>query len=276
MTDVDLRSGTTDSVLWEDQGLPGPGRRLSAWLGRYRVQALGLLLGAVAWEIAGRSEVSPAIPPMTAVIAAGVELWSSERFLDAVKNTASSILIAFPPSMVAGVVLGLLMGLFRPVEWVFRPYINAALSLPLVAIIPIVLLIFGLSQTTIVVVIVLYVLPVVMVNTFSGVESTDADLLEMAASFDAGRWLTIRRIVLPAARALTLAGIRIGVGRAITGGIVAEQIVGVLGVGGLVQRLGGAFAVEPLYAVILFIGGIGVASLALVNRIEQRYQIKGV
>jgi NitT/TauT family transport system permease protein len=132
-----------------------------------------------------------------------------------------------------------------------------------------------LSQTTIVVVIVLYVLPVVMVNTFAGVRSTDADLLDMASSFSAGRWMTIRRIVVPSARALTLAGTRIGVGRAISGGIVAEQVVGVLGIGGLVQRLGGAFAVEALYAVIIFIGAVGVISLALVNRVEQRYQIGG-
>jgi NitT/TauT family transport system permease protein len=141
------------------------------------------------------------------------------------------------------------MGLLPPVEWFFRPYVNASLSLPLVAIIPIILLIFGLSQTTIVVVIVLYVLPVVMVNTFAGVRSTDRDLLDMARSFNAGRGLVIRRIILPSSRALTLAGVRIGVGRAITGGIVAEQVIGVLGVG-------------------------GVVSLALINRIEQRYQIK--
>jgi hypothetical protein len=53
-------------------------------------------------------------------------------------------------------------------------------------------------------------------------------------------------------------------------------VIGILGVGGLVQRLGGAFAVESLYAVIIFIGAVGVASLALVNKIEQRYQIQKV
>lgn len=263
-----------------DGGTPapnlGPLKRVAAWFAKYRVQTLGLLLGALAWEIVGRAGVSPALPPISAVIDAGRELWSTERFIDAVRTTAESILIGLPPSLLFGVILGLLMGLFRPVEWFFRPYVNASLSLPLVAIIPIILLIFGLSQTTIVVVIILYVLPVVMVNTFAGVRSTDRDLLDMARSFDAGRGLTIRRIVLPSSRALTLAGIRIGVGRAITGAIVAEQVIGVLGLGGLVQRLGGAFAVEALYAVIIFIGAVGVASLALINRVEQRYQIKEI
>lgn len=250
--------------------------RVSNWFVKYRVQALGIAVGVIGWEVVGRIGVSPALPPISAVVRAGFELWSSQRFLDSAYTTATSILIALPSSLIGGVVLGLLMGLFRPVEWVMRPYVNASLSLPLVAIIPIILLIFGLSQTTIIVVIVLYVLPVVMVNTLAGVRSTERDLVEMAQSFNAGRWLTIRRIVIPSARGLTLAGIRIGVGRSISGGIVAEQVVGVLGLGGLVQRLGGAFAVESLYAVIIFIGAVGVASLAFINRIEQRYQIKGV
>lgn len=248
---------------------------VTGWSRKYRVQVLGLILGALIWEAAGRAGVSPALPPISAVFTAGLEVWSGERFLQALQSTAIAIGIAFPPSVVIGVILGLLMGLFRTAEWALRPYINLALSLPLVAMIPIVLLIFGLSQTTIIVVIVLYVLPVVMVNTYSGVRSTSADLLEMAASLNAGRLLTIRRIVLPSARGLTLAGLRISVGRAITGGIVAEQIIGVMGLGGLVERLGGAFAVEELYAVIIFIGAVGVVSLAAVNRVEERYELPG-
>lgn len=248
---------------------------MAGWTRKYWIQTLGLLLGALAWEIAGRAGLSPALPPISAVARAGVELWSGERFLEAMQSTVVAMGIAFPPSVVIGVVLGMLMGLFRPVEWILRPYINLALSLPLVAVIPIVLLIFGLSQETIIVVIVLYVLPVVMVNTYSGVRSTSPSLLELADSVGANQLLTIRRIVLPAARSQTLAGLRIGVGRTITGGVVAEQIVGVMGVGGLVQRLGGAFAVEELYAVIIFIGAVGVMSLAFLNRIENRYELPG-
>lgn len=246
---------------------------VTGWTRKYGLQALGLLLGGTLWEVAGRVGISPALPPISSVFSAGLEIWSGDRFLESLRSTAVAIGIAFPPSVVIGVLLGLLMGLFRPVEWILRPYINLALSLPLVAIIPIILLIFGLSQETIIVVIVLYVLPVVMVNTYSGVTSTSKDLLEMAQSINASRWLTIRRIVLPSSRSLTLAGLRIGVGRAITGGIVAEQIVGVLGIGALVQRLGGAFAVEELYAVIIFIGAVGVISLSAVNRIEERYDL---
>ena len=137
MTDIQQRM---DPPLRLDPDTPSLVQRSWTWFARYRVQLLGIVLGAVLWEIAGQIGVSPALPPISAVLAAGAELWSSERFLDSAYTTATSILIALPPSLIVGVVLGLLMGLFRPVEWIVRPYVNASLSLPLVAIIPIILL----------------------------------------------------------------------------------------------------------------------------------------
>ena len=62
-------------------------RKFTSWLGRYWIQTVGLALGAVIWEIAGRSGVSPAFPPLSAVIDAGLGLWTSERFLDALDLT---------------------------------------------------------------------------------------------------------------------------------------------------------------------------------------------
>jgi ABC-type nitrate/sulfonate/bicarbonate transport system permease component len=92
----------------------------------------------------------------------------------------------------------------------------------------------------------------------------------MARSFDASRSLLLWKVVLPGAAPLTVAGIRIGAGRAIRGAIVAEQLIGLIGLGGLIQRLGGAFAVADLYAAILFIGVIGVATVYLLGRMESR------
>lgn len=256
------------------EGAPRSTRHpVTAWVGTYSLQFVSLLIAAVVWEIAGRAGVSSALPPFTAVAGAAAGVLTDEAFLEGLYSTALSIAIAFPPCVVAGIALGLIMGLIPPAEWILRPYVNLALSLPLVSMIPIILLIFGLSRQTIVAVIVIYVLPVVMVNTYSGVRSTNRELIEMARSFRASRWLTIRRVILPSARGLMLAGLRIGAGRAIRGGIVAEQVVGLVGLGGLVQRLGGAFAVEQLYAVIIFIGVVGMASIAALNRIEERFQV---
>jgi NitT/TauT family transport system permease protein len=66
------------------------------------------------------------------------------------------------------------------------------------------------------------------------------------------------------------AGIRISTGRAIRAVIIAEQVIGLVGLGGLVQRLGGAFAVEELYAVVLFVGLFGLLSMEAVSVAERK------
>ncbi len=231
---------------------------------------IGLAVGLAIWEVIGRLELSPAFPPVTAVIGAITEVWTSARFLDALKESLISIAIALPPSLIFGIGVGLLVGRYRPVEWALDPLINTFLSLPLVALIPVLFLIFGLGRGSILATIVIYTFFIVVVNTAAGVRTTDPQIVEMATSFGAGEQQVMRRVVLPSALPLMYAGVRIATGRAIRAVIIAEQVIGLIGLGGLVQRLGGAFAVEQLYAVILFIGLFGLVSMEAVTAVERR------
>lgn len=238
-----------------------------------RPTSLGLISVLVAlalWEWFGRMELSPALPPVSDVVGAFGELLTSDRFQQAIIATARSVAITFPVVVVVGVVLGVLVATVRPIRWALDPWINLGLSLPLVSMVPVIILIFGLGTATVVAVIVVYTLPVLIVNTASGVRSVSPEQLDMARSFNASRSLMIRRILLPGAAPLTVSGIRIGAGRAIRGAIVAEQLIGLIGLGGMIQRLGGAFAVAELYAAIAFIGIVGVVTLSLLGRLERR------
>jgi NitT/TauT family transport system permease protein len=230
---------------------------------------LGLLIGLVLWELIGRLELSPAFPPLTEVLRSIVEVWPSERFIDSLKDSLVSVAISLPPSILLGVLLGLLMGRFRVVEWLFDIYVNIFLSLPLVALIPVLFLIFGLGRGSILATIAIYTFFIVVVNTVAGVRTTDPRLVEMAVSFGARESQVLRRIVLPAALPLIFAGVRIAAGRSIRAVIIAEQVIGLIGLGGLIQRLGGAFAVQDLYAVILFVGLLGLISMEAVRWIER-------
>lgn len=229
--------------------------------------SVGAVIGI--WQVAGMAGVSQALPPFTEVLAAFGEIFTSDRFAEAVLATFQAILIGFPPAVVIGVLLGTSMAIFEPARWLLDPWVNLGLSLPLVSMIPVILFIFGLGTSSIIAVVVIYTLPVLIVNTASGVSSVSRDLVDMGRSFNADRQTVFRRILLPGAAPLVMAGIRIGAGRAIKGAIVAEQIVGLIGLGGLIQRLGGAFAVAELYAVIIFVGIIGVASVSLLGRLER-------
>jgi NitT/TauT family transport system permease protein len=181
-----------------------------------------------------------------------------------------SIAIALPPSIILGVGLGLLVGRYKRVEWALDPLINTFLSLPLVALIPVLFLIFGLGRGSILATIVIYTFFIVVVNTAAGVRTTDRQIVEMATSFGAAESQVMNRVVVPSALPLMFAGIKIATGRAIRAVIIAEQVIGLIGLGGLVQRLGGAFAVEELYAVVLFVGLFGLVSMETVSVAERR------
>jgi NitT/TauT family transport system permease protein len=234
------------------------------------VPLISLAVGFALWELVGQMEVSRAIPPFSGVVSAIFEVWGREQFQEALISSAKSVAIGFPLATSAGIVVGMLMGRFRVVEWMLEIYVNAFLSMPLVALVPVIVLIFGLDRSSIVAVILLYVFFVVVVNSFSAVKAVDASLMEMGKAFGANEFQTLRRIVLPAALPLILTGVRIAAGRAIKGVIIAEQIIGLVGLGGLVQRYGGAFLVEDLYAVILFIGIVGMLSMETVRIAEAR------
>lgn len=235
------------------------------------IPLVGLLGVLAVWQIVGMLEISPAVPRVDDVFVAFIDILGQERFHEAVISTLIAIAIGYPTAALVGIVVGVLMGTVRWVEWALTPYLYTALSVPLIVIIPVILLIFGLDRTSVIVVIIVYVVPLVAANTMAGVQSVDGQLREMTRSFDAGPLLTIRRLVLPASLPLIISGLRIAAGRTIEGAILGEQVVGLIGLGGLVMRLGGAFAVEQLLAVVIFIGLVGVAVVAGVNRLERRW-----
>lgn len=226
------------------------------------------------WQIVGLVGVSSALPPFHSVAAALRHLLTDERFLEGAGSTVTAIVIAFPLTVVAGVLLGSVMAVLRPARWSLDPYLTLGLSLPLVSVIPVIISIFGLGRPTIMAVIVVYTLPVLVLNTAAGISGVDPEQVAMAHSFEAKWPLLLRRVMLPAALPLVVAGIRLAAGRAVKGAIIAEQIVGLIGLGGIIQRYGGAFAVEELYAAILFVGVGGVAVVFLIGRLERRVVVR--
>ncbi|GFG55349.1 hypothetical protein CQY20_06055 [Mycolicibacterium agri] len=242
-------------------------------LGDSALPVISVICFAALWEIVGRLELSPAVPPLSAVLGAMKNVFLDERFQAAAINTGISVIVTFFPVVVLGTLIGAAMASNKFIEWAGAPYLSLSLSIPLVSLIPIFMLVFGLGRGTIIAVIVAYSLPAVIVNTQSGIESVDRDQLDMARSFGASRLLVFRRVVLPSASALILAGVRVAAGRSIKGAIIAEQVIGLIGLGGLIQRYGGAFAVENLYAVILFIGVVGVLVVRLIGFVEGRFAV---
>jgi NitT/TauT family transport system permease protein len=221
----------------------------------YRVpMASSLLLWAALWEIAGQLHLSFLLPPLSSVLVAMVKIVPTRTFLSAMSVTAYAFVIGNLISIALGVPLGLLMGRSRIVDRIFLPWVNVFLSAPLTALVPVIMVLFGLGQTTIILTVVLFAMWIIVLDTRAGVRSIAPSLAEMAASFGASRWQAFRRIYLWAALPEILAGIRLGVIRAVKGVIIGQLLVTIVGFGALFQTYGSRFQMENFWAalVILF------------------------
>ncbi|MBP1154458.1 MULTISPECIES: ABC transporter permease subunit [unclassified Paenibacillus] len=212
----------------------------------------------ILWEILGQMELTFMLPPLTDVLKAGLSVWSNERFLSSIQNSLLSLVYGFGLAVVIGLVVGVLMGRYKTAEYMLDIYVNTLMAAPMAALVPILVLIFGLGSQSIVSVVFLYSVFVIIVQTSSGVRHASKALGEMAYSFGANEGQILQKVVLPAALPMIMNGLQLGIGRAVKGLIIGEQLVALVGIGAIIMRYGAAFQVAELYAMILFIGLLGL------------------
>ena len=182
-----------------------------------------------------------------------VQIVPTRTFLSAIWVTAYAFAIGNLISIVVGVPLGLLMGRSVIADRIFLPWVNVFLSAPLTALVPVIMVLFGLGQTTIVLTVVLFAMWIIVLDTRAGVRSIAPSLAEMAHSFGASRWQAFRRIYVWAALPEILAGIRLGVIRSVKGVIIGQLLVTIIGFGALFQTYGSQFQMEDFWAALLIL-----------------------
>jgi NitT/TauT family transport system permease protein len=224
--------------------------------------------------VVGRAGLFTFLPPISGIMEAFWSLYTAGR-LDALGTTVQTLLIGFGLSLVLGLATGIAMARSRLIEYVLDPYIDAFMTIPSSALIPLYLVLFGLGAETRVVVVFMHAYFVIVVNTIAGARAADPTMIEMARSFGARELTVIRQVVWPAALPLVLTGIRLGLGRGIRGVINAETILASVGIGQLLIRYGRTFQMEQLYSVVLTIvllSVLGTTAIALIERSTTRWQ----
>lgn len=225
---------------------------------------------AVVWEIAGRILAFPFIPPFSSVAAAMGELIAQPRFQADAGQTLLTFALGFLPALVFGIGLGVLMGRFSIVEISLDPYVNAFVSMPMSALLPILLLLLGYGLATRVVVVFMFATWVIVIATMNGIKSADRSLIEMAHSFGAGQRTILGRIAIPSALPLILGGVRVGIGRAVGGALIAEILTTLSGVGGRLESFGAAFQISHVYAIVVLVTLTAWFATEVVFRAESR------
>lgn len=237
---------------------------------RVPVSAISLGVGAVLWEIVGRLADVPFFPPLSEVLVTLWEMIVSGQIFGNLVISLGNLALGFGISLVVGVVVGTAMGRYRRVNAALGIYVYALLTAPSLVFAPIFFSIFGAGQAAIIAVVFMYSAFIMIINTASAVENVNPSLSEMGRSYGAGEWQLVTRIVLPAALPMMFAGIRLGMGRAVTGMINGEMFIAVTGLGRIVTQAGKSFDAAAVFAILLVIIVVALGAVALVQLVDNR------
>lgn len=258
---------------------PAPGRHgllRRGYLANERL-LLGLLgvVGFLAlWEFGsanGLIEVRWFSSP-TAIFEAGVREVQNPRFWNDVRASVFVLILGYGIAVFTGIPLGLATGWFKKLQWVLDPWLNFFNSLPRIALLPILVIMFGVfGPWSKVAVIFLGAFFAIIIPTVQGVRTVDRRFIDVARSFKASEWLMFRSVVAPATVPFIITGLRLGVARALIGVVTAELYTQSEGLGVMIRRATDLFQSDrALFAILIFTAS-GIIGVELVRRLENRF-----
>ncbi len=238
---------------------------------KHRSLLLKLLSALVvfgAWEIAGRIPVSYAFPTFLDSMAALARMTFDGSIFVAYAETLRPLGLGLVVSAVAGIGLGLWIGLSERFEWLFSPIFVVMQAAPLAALIPILVMVYGIGLTSKVFVVCIMAMPVIVLNTASAVRNTPASLKEMARSFLARDHDVLLKVILPAASPMIFSGLRLGVSAGFIGAILSELKITPTGIGDIITYSRSIADYPSMYAAIFSIILLAVLFLNLLEKVE--------
>ncbi len=199
------------------------------------------------------------------------ELWVRGTLLSDVAYSGRNFAVGFAMALVAGVVLGIIVGWYRRVRLLADPFLNALFATPRVAMVPLIIIWFGVGMWSKVFIVFLSAFFPILVNTIAGVRTIDADLLRAARAYCASDWQIFTTLALPGSVPFILTGVRQGVALGLIGVVVGEMFGGSQGVGFMVAYGGQTFATDTLFVGVLIIASAGILLTSLAERLERRF-----
>ncbi|MQA77649.1 MAG: ABC transporter permease subunit [Streptosporangiales bacterium] len=228
------------------------------------------LVVLVVWQVVGSSVSPMTMSYPTAVLSEGVELVKDGSLLSALGSSVQSFVPAYVLAVVIGVPVGLVVGRYRLIEAGFGPYITAGYATPLVALIPLFIVWFGTGLLVkVAIVLTLTVFPII-INTWRGVQAVPKTLIEVGSSFGASQAEIMRKIIIPGTLPHIMTGLRLAVGRAVIGMVIAEFFTAVSGLGGIIINAGNSFDTARMFVPVIIVLLLGIVLTWLVGLAERR------
>jgi ABC-type nitrate/sulfonate/bicarbonate transport system permease component len=222
------------------------------------------------WEACARTGVIDTrfFPAPTSIAAKLLELAESGELWTNLSASLQRLLWGALVGGVPALAIGIVMGLYRPVRVAVDPLISATYPVPKSAILPLVLLIFGLGESSKIVMVALGVFYPVVINTVTGVQQIDKIYLDVGKNFRASRWQTFRTIALPGALPSIMAGIKLGIGMGLILIAISEMVGSKNGIGFMIWDAWQVLSVETMYVGLVVISILGFVLTLILNEIE--------
>ncbi|HEY3059132.1 MAG TPA: ABC transporter permease [Chloroflexota bacterium] len=232
---------------------------------------LSLLVVALVWEAAGRSGRWPLVlAPLSDIVARFLQLASTGELWRHAVVSLNEFVVGFGVAAVFGILLGVAIASSDAVRDFVDPWVSAVYATPTVALAPLFIFMFGIdAPSKMAVVFLLAVFPVV-INTATGIRSTDQVFIEAARSFSASRRQIFTKVLIPSALPFIVAGLRLGIGRGLVGVVVGEFIGARAGLGYLIFRSSQAFQIDAMWAGVFLLAGTGVLAVVILQNVERR------
>lgn len=241
-----------------------------SWVSGSGPTAIALGAGIAFWEIVGQLAGFRFFPPFSAVVARLVEMTLNGEIIPPLTGSLTNLAIGFSIAVVVGIIVGLLMGAYRRVEAALDIYVYALLTAPSLVFAPILFSIFGLGRQPIVGLIIIYTIFIIIINTTSAVQTVPRPLIEMGRSYGANDWQIFRRIILPSATPMIMAGLRLAGARAVEGMVNGELFIAAVGLGAVISRAGARFDATTVLAVLLLTLFIAFTVVRIIMFIDRK------
>ena len=234
------------------------------------IRAASIAAFFTVWEIYGR-RIDPILftYPSAIAVAFGQLLWSGE-LIKQMLVSLSALGAGFGAALVLGVAMGLAMGRSRLTEAILQPHVNSLYATPQVALTPLLMMWLGLGFGVKVAIVFLFAFFPILINTNSGAKNVSASMVEVGRAYLASPAQITRKIIFPAALPFIMAGVRIAIGRALVGMIVAELFTAITGLGAMLSLYGNIFETAKMFVVIIVLAALGFGLIQGAQLLEKK------
>ena len=245
--------------------------KMHSWQKTYPVwvSALSVIVLLIIWELICRAGiVSPLfLPSPTGILSALAAMVAGGEIAASLAASMYRIILGF---VLIGLAVGLFTGTSALIDRIGSPIVNALYPIPKIALLPLFILWLGIGELSKVTIIALGVFFPVAMNTYSGVKNVDPLLIKVAVSFNATRWMTLKKVVLPAALPMIFAGLRLAAGTSLLLLVAAEMIAAQEGIGALILHYGDLMITDRLMAGVIVLSLLGLVFNLLLQWAENR------